>query len=200
MSKEEWERIHQPYELKFHKGNNFRWTDNFMTLWDKLFGDFMGLSKDHFPEDHILLDIGCGSRPALDWFDSGTCYHLDPLLNSYMKIPQVQKYWTDKEPVNLLSQPAEELVTDLVGRCDFITCVNVLDHTYDWRIILANMVQYGKQGSIVCFTTDLNSHGIGHPGIDNHDEFYSFITDHYEVIESIPNLFKREISYNLRKL
>jgi 2-polyprenyl-3-methyl-5-hydroxy-6-metoxy-1,4-benzoquinol methylase len=200
MSKEEWQKVHQPYELKFHKGNNFRWNDtNFMKLWDILFGEFMEFSKDQFKEDEIILDIGCGSRPCLDWFESGERYHLDPLLNSYVTIPQVKRHWESKDPANLLSQPAEELKDDLVDKCDFIVCVNVLDHTYDWRAILSNMVKYGKSGSYVCFTTDLNSHGIGHPGIDNHDEFYKFIEDHYEIIKSIPNYYKREISYNLRK-
>jgi hypothetical protein len=204
MSKEEWTRVHQPYELKFHKGDNYRWSEKFMVVWSDIFGNFMGVNKDQF-KDGVLLDIGCGSRPCLDWFEGGKKYNLDPLLDQYLPIKQIQKYWVDKTPDEMICSPAEEVIKALVGKCDFIVCSNVLDHTYDWREILNNMVSYGKQGSMVCFSTDLSSHGIGHPGIDDHEEFHKFMGDHYEIVKEATRKefpearWMREVFYVLRK-
>jgi SAM-dependent methyltransferase len=197
--KEEWIKVHQPYEFKFHQSNNFRWSEKFMEFWDLCYGGFMELSKDQFTDDQILLDIGCGSRPGLDWFTSGKCYHLDPLLDKYVTIPQMAPYWKDKDEEVMLSQPAEDMVEDLRGKCDFVVCHNVLDHAYDWRTILSNMSAYCKKGAIVCFSTDLHSHGIGHPGIDNHQEFFDLIKEDYEIVKDDPNRWGREVFYYLIK-
>lgn len=200
MSKEidDWKRMHQPYELRFHQGKNYRWWPKYETEWTQTFEGFMGLNRDSF-NDGIMLDIGCGSRPCLDWFNGGERYHLDPLLPEFMKIPQVKQYWEDKEPQHLLQQPAEVLYDKLVGKCDFVVCCNVLDHTYSWRDILNNMLLYCKKGGTVCFNTDLTTHGMGHPGVNNHAEFYKFFIDNFEIVKSQPGYLKREAAYSLRK-
>jgi hypothetical protein len=185
MSKEIWEKEHQPFELKWHQGNNYRWNNSFVVEWEQKFNEFMELSKDEFTDNDILLDIGCGSRPCLDYFNSGKKYHLDPLLKDYLKIEQVQKYWTDKTEDELLMQPAEELVKHLVGKCDFIVCCNVLDHTYDWESIINNIIKYSKKGTKVFFFTDLDGHGPGHPGIDDVDKLKKIIDDNFIKVKDI---------------
>src|SRR6478672_651097 len=86
----EWQSRHQPFELQFHQGQNYRWSDaTFWQQWDEVFGQFMALPKDFFCRGEVLLDVGCGSRPVLDWFSGASERHfLDPLLDQYREIPQ----------------------------------------------------------------------------------------------------------------
>jgi len=194
----EWERVHQPYELRFHQGQNYRWGDKYEIEWTETLNEFMELERDDF-KDGVMLDIGCGSRPCLDWFDGGEQYSLDPLLDKYLTIPQIQKYWENKDKEHMLSQPAEELVEKLVGKCDLVLCCNTIDHAYDWKKILDNMLLYCKEGATVCFNTDLTSHGMGHPGVTNHAEFYKFFIDNFHIIKSEPGRLNREACYSLIK-
>jgi len=200
--KSEWSNVHQKFELDFHKKNNFRWDDEkFIAQFEKLFGEFMNFKLNSFNKENVILDIGCGSRPAFDWFKNLECkkYHLDPLLNSFTDIPQVKDYWVNKDKSFLISVPAEKKVDFLVNKCDFINCWNVLDHSYNWEKILKNIIKYCKKGSKVCLGTDFESHGSGHPGIPNKDYFYSLINKYFTIIKKKKNFIHREIALNLTR-
>lgn len=198
---QEWTQTHQPFELRFHQGENYRWKDStFFAQWDEVFGRFMGLSRGQFSSQHVLLDVGCGSRPVLDWFTSPCETHfLDPLLASYRQIEQMRAFWQGKPEQTLHSQPAEKACDALLGKCDFVNCWNVLDHTYDWRLILNNLRDYAKSGALVCLGTDFQSHGDGHPGIEDRKYFDDFIAQHFEVLATRENYIHREIALKLRR-
>ncbi len=194
-----WKKTHQPFELRFHQGANYRWNDQtFFGQWDEVFGRFMGLARDSFDSPHILLDVGCGSRPVLDWFAPPCEKHfLDPLLAQYRQIEQMQPYWQGKPERILHSQPAEQPCEALLGKCDFVNCWNVLDHTYDWRLILNNLRDYARPGALVCLGTDFQSHGDGHPGIEDRNYFEAFIARHFQVVKTATNYVHRELALKL---
>ena len=197
----EWRREHQPYELAFHQQDNFRWHDEpFQRQWDLVFGEFCELTPDRFGKNDLLLDLGCGSRPALDWFDAGPrTVHLDPLLAEYRRIPEVARFWQARDPRDLIAAPAEEFVHDLEGRCRFVLCWNVLDHTFDWREILENVSRYVAPGGLACIGTDVAPHGPGHPGIDDANEFARFLVRHFDVGARRGDFLGRELAVVLRK-
>jgi hypothetical protein len=199
--KAEWKSRHQPFELNYHKHDNFRWHDEqFMARWTEVFGSFCGLKPGQFGPENVIIDIGCGSRPAFDWFDN-VClkYHLDPLLEEYGRIPQIQRFWRSKPQKSLLSKPAENFIQNLENRGDFVCCWNVLDHTYDWRRILLNLWRYTKNDALLCIGTDFESHGDGHPGIDDPLFFWEFVESHLHVLNKRENYTDREIALLLRK-
>jgi hypothetical protein len=198
----EWESRHQPFELNFHRGENYRWDDAaFSDQWNEIFGGLMGLTPRAFCRGEVLLDLGCGSRPVLDWF-TGNCerHFLDPLLDRFRDIPQMKAFWAGKSPATLHAQPAEELARNLAGKCDFVNCWNVLDHTYDWRAILSNIAEYARPGGLVCLGTDFQGHGDGHPGIDDRAGFDAFIDQHFQVRASRANFVHRELALQLVKI
>ena len=197
--KNEWQNIHQPWELKYHQGNNFRWVDaSWKAQWDKIFIEFMEITPSHFTNEDVLFDVGCGSRPCLDWFKEGVVHNLDPLLNDFLKIDAMKSHWEDK--TFLYSQPAESLVESLAGECDYVHCWNVLDHTYDWKQILENVALYSKKGGLVLLGTDLGSTShIGHPGISSKDEFFDFINEHFWITKREDSFHHREVALKLER-
>jgi len=199
--KAEWKSLHQPFELDYHQHENIRWDDEqFMARWSEIFGSFCKLRRDQFGSDNVIIDIGCGSRPAFDWFDNRCVkYYLDPLLDQYREIPEVKQFWQDKPQTNLLARPAEEFVESLEATGDFINCWNVLDHTYDWRSILLNLWRYAKPGALLCIGVDLRSYGDGHPGIDDPGFLSEFVASHFHILEKREHAMERELALFLRQ-
>lgn len=177
-NKDEWTRVHQPFELDWHSNDNYRWHDDqFLPAWKHNFADFMELEPDEFGVTDIILDLGCGSRSAFSYFTQGEKFYIDPLRNEYLKIPEVAKYWSDKEQSRFFRAPAEEKIVSLIDGCAFVNCWNVLDHCYDWRQVIDNVIAYAETGGIIALCTDLKSHGDGHPGIDNPAELFNLIME-----------------------
>jgi hypothetical protein len=197
--KNEWEVVHQPFELEYHQNPNMRWVDRVWNdQWQKVLSEFMELTPSHFSDEDILLDLGCGSRPALDWFDNGVAYYLDPLLNDYLKIEKMKPYWRGKTLV--YSQPAEAPVDYLIGKCDYVHCWNVLDHSYDWKQIMKNIVSYIKKDGLVLMGTDLHeTPHLGHPGIGSKQEFFDFVDEHFEIVKREDGFHHREVALKLVK-
>ncbi len=196
----EWNSVHQRFELRYHTKSNYRWDDSsFYRQWDLIFKDFLGLTYSSFDREKTILDIGCGSRPAFDWFrdSAATKYYLDPLLTSFQSIPKMSAFWRDKKNESLLSIPAEINVKELNGCCDFTLCWNVLDHSYDWFSILRNIAAYSRERALVCIGTDFTSHGIGHPGIDDKDQFYDFVKAYFNVEKEVAHCVNRDIGLKL---
>ena len=205
-----WEKIHQPFELEYHKKPNYRW-ESFRNswmwddCWDKLFGSFMGFNKNEFSESQMILDVGCGSKPSLDWFTSGDKYYLDPLLNDYLKIKEVKKYWEDKPKKNLISEPAENLKSDLVNKFSFVLCWNVLDHTFDFKKIIKNISMYLKKDGVALIGNDIHKPAhIGHPGVKSEDYFFNEIEKYFKIereedSHSMDNILYRDACLKLSK-
>jgi hypothetical protein len=183
-SHEEWESVHQPYELSYHQHGNPRWPGR-ETIWDEqwrnVFG-FAGLTRDTFNSEHVLFDVGCGSRPVLDFFAEGQKYFLDPLLSEYVKIPQMVKFWQAHQPERLFSCPGEQLIPKMVGKCDFVLSWNSLDHAYDPSAIVHNLYLYAKPGAVVLIGTDVHERPhLGHPGMKNTTAFLDGIRQRFIV-------------------
>lgn len=202
---EEWKNVHQPWELKYHQNGNFRWPGRehlWDEQWNNIFSLFAKFTKDKFTENDVLLDIGCGSRPALQWFNQGYIYNIDPLLSDYLKITQLQSHWQPFSEEQLISEPAEKFQEHLENKADFILCWNVLDHTYDHNQIVMNCYKYAKKGSLFLLGTDLGGKKhIGHPGIPNRQVFIENLNNYFEVIEYSRGGFKtsRTDSFLLKK-
>lgn len=196
-----WETVHQPFELSYHKQGNYRWRDmEWESQWNAVF-EFAELSKDAFNHNEILLDVGCGSRPCLEWFtESRQCtrYYLDPLLNDYIQIPKMRSYWEDKKDF-LLSVPAEQRVDSMVGRCDYVHCWNVLDHCFSGEQVLKNIVDYAKPGGIVLIGTDFgNKSNIGHPGL-HREVFDEYVQQYFEVLKQQFGVVHRQLAVKLKR-
>jgi len=177
-----WQSIHQNFELRYHQSRNMRWNEEtWDEQWTKVMHQFGGMGKYHFEEDQVLLDLGCGSRPALDWFLRVESHHLDPLLDDYLKIEAMKPHWENKK--YLYSQPAEIMVGELAGKCDYVQCWNVLDHTYDWKAILENIVSYLKPSGKCLLGTDvIDRVSEGHGSID-YNEFWEFINENFSILK-----------------
>jgi len=199
-SHEDWVKIHQPYELAYHKQGNFRWREElWQDQWNKVFRELMGFVPEQFNNGEQILDLGCGSRPCLDWFTGNYfSFHLDPLLADYLKIEQMKQYWCRKSDDHLLSMPAEELYDPLVGECDYVHCWNVLDHVYNWRDVWRNFVKYCKVGGVALLGTDLGRRpSKGHPGIDEPDELRASVEKHFEIVNEISPFVYRKMAVKL---
>jgi len=174
--KQQWDSVHQPFELRYHKNDNYRWHDDlFVPAWESNFGRFLELKPDHFAPDDILIDIGAGSRPAFSYFTRGRCVHIEPLAEKYLEIPAVEPYWSPADLENLHPVAAETCLEEFIGRAAFVNCWNVLDHCFDWRAVVRNMVAYAKPGAVLSLCTDTKSHGDGHPGIDDVAELLTLL-------------------------
>lgn len=203
--KDEWENTHQEWELLYHKQGNYRLKEELWNqVWDNVFSGFMEFAPDKFKGNDVLFDLGCGSRPALSWFTKGTKHHLDPLLSDFKEIPAMKNFWENEQHFH--SQPAEVLVEELVGKCDYVHCWNVLDHTYDWRKIIENFCLYSKSGGIALLGTDMGpTPSIGHTGINAPDELLSSIKKEFDVLkildknEGVRFKYCRDLCLKLRK-
>ena len=196
----EWTEVNQVFELSYQKSYNYRDFDDFEKQWKDIFIKF-GLHKDYF-NNKVLLDIGCGSRPALSYFSSNNEKHcMEPLLDEFMKITKNEhtvfsgvtrwhkkenlpdtniSKWFAEEFYKLHSVPYETLVPELKDKVDFILCWNVLDHGYDWRTGLSNILLYLKKGGLLLLGTDFEAHKY-HIGIDNPDDLKELIRYNFEV-------------------
>ncbi len=196
----EWAEVNQIFELKYQKCYNYRDFDDFEKQWKDIFTKF-GLHKNYF-NNKVLLDIGCGSRPALSYFNSNNEKHcMEPLLDDLMKVTKnkdkvfsgvtrwhkkenlpdtnISKWFTE-EDYKLHSVPYETLVPELKNKVDFILCWNVLDHGYDWKTGLNNILLYLKKGGLLLLGTDFEAHKY-HIGIDNPDDLKELIRYNFEV-------------------
>lgn len=199
----EWAEVNQPFELHYQKTYNYRDFDIFERQWQDIFSKF-NLHKDYF-NNKVLLDIGCGSRPALRYFSTNNEKHcMEPLLYEFLSIertPDTKFYiktrWNDKknlpntkvsdwfseEPYKFHFVPYETFVPQLQDKVDFILCWNVLDHGYDWELGINNMITYLKKGGLLLLGTDFEAHEY-HLGIDNPDYLKEIVNKNFKIISS----------------
>jgi len=213
----EWVEHNQPFELNYQKCYNYRDFDEWDKTWNLIFKKF-DLSRDSF-HDSILVDIGCGSKPALSYFSKDNEKHCtDPLLTEFLSIEKVDcgctiekqirlractlpahtkfhKRYADKPDINvrswfedenyiLHSLAYETFIPSLENKVDFLLCWNVLDHGYDWKLGIENIIRYLKTGGMLLLATDFEKHKY-HIGIDNPSELKDMVNDNFEIIKSV---------------
>ena len=191
----------QEFEHTYHQHGNYRWREPlWVDQWDKVFGVFAELAHDSFSDSEILFDVGCGSRPCLDWFNGkATKFYSDPLLDKYVQIPKMKPYWEGKEQF-MFSVPAEELVTGITD-CDLVLCWNVLDHSCYWEKIVDNLHTYVADDGIVILGTDYGTRpSKGHPGIPGGSiALYRKIDELFSREKVVAPYHHRQVAMKLRK-
>ena len=191
---EEWKEQHQPFELSYHQtsGRNFHDNDEvFLSYWEKVldWAEVKSFSKG--------LDIGCGPRsPLMKFKNSSEVHCLDPLLDKYKEFTP-KEWWKN---VHTYSVPAESFQKELADSFDLAWTWNVLDHTFDWKQILANCAVYLKKGGKLVLGVDIGkTPTIGHPGIDE-KEFWIAISQLFVVEKEVRNFSERSVGLVLRAL
>lgn len=202
----EWNDVNQKFELLYQSTYNYRDFDVFENQWKTIFTNF-GLTQDYFNEQ-VLVDIGCGSRPALSYFSENNEKHcVEPLLSELMQVTKSPdkelpgrtrwckepdlpttsvRNWFTEEPYFLHPLAYETNIPRLNNYCDFILCWNVLDHGYDWRAGVRNMISYLKPGGLLLLATDYEAHKY-HIGIDNPEELTERIEDNFDILKTREN-------------
>ncbi len=183
--KQEWDKTHQPYELKYHQMTGIDWCKN-----DEQFEGFWSEIRRFIKAKGNILDIGCGPRPPF----KGTI--IEPLAKKYMEFaPAI--WWDGITPY---AQPAEEFAPELEGKFDTVICWNCIDHTFNYKSILDNVVRYMKDDAIFALATDLKAPNIhvGHPSFPK-EEFFAEVEKRFEIIERKDNFQEREVCFILKK-
>jgi hypothetical protein len=198
MDKETWEDECQSFELDFHSRSNYRWNkEQFWPAWEKHFAEWCGFGKDAF-DGKVVIDVGCGSVPAIDYFDGAVKYYMDPLIDKYIHIEKVAEYWDSEHLRHSISSPAETFWQLLEGAASMINAWNMLDHCYDWRAVVKNLGMYARSGCFMCLSTDYAPHK-GHVGIDDTEELFITLAVDWEVIKDEPSYWGRDMALLLRR-
>jgi len=198
MDKQQWEEENQTFEIDFHRKENYRWNpEAFWPAWEKHFKGWCGVDINQYA-DKVVLDLGCGSVPAIDVFKHSVKYYIDPLVDKYVGIKQVAHYWDSEHMAHAIGAPGEVKWKFLEGSCSFINCWNVIDHGFCWRDIVQNIIEYARPGCIVSFSTDYNPH-TGHTGIDNTEELFIRLAEHFEVLKDEPGYWGRDMALLLQR-
>jgi 2-polyprenyl-3-methyl-5-hydroxy-6-metoxy-1,4-benzoquinol methylase len=152
IEKEKW-NIAQDGELRFHIKNEWRKNNEEFTKSNT------ALFKNHFnfnENDYInknVLDLGCGSKLRSKFFKDSFIYALEPLANKF--IEEIE--WCDlKDAHKVYSLPAEQMVEELVGEMDLVFSINVIDHCYDFDVIVDNLYKYTKSDGLCLLSFDLH--------------------------------------------
>lgn len=203
MDKQQWQDECQTFELDFHQKENYRWDRaGFEAAWAKHFEEWCNVNPlYHIPSeyhDRVVLDVGCGSAPAIDYFEHSVKYYIDPLISEYIQIPDVSEYWTPQHENHSFTVPAEESLPVLYNACSFINWSNAIDHGYDWRVALDNVTSYAREGCVMYFSTDYAPH-TGHTGIDDPAELFKMLEKEFDILKDEPGYWGRDMALLLRK-
>lgn len=154
IDRTKWEQEAQEGEIRWHLSNNWRTTTEFTKETEAIF-TCAGLDKDAY-SGKIILDAGCGPKLRTRYFLGAKIIAIDPLASKYIEIP-----WSDlRESYICYSSPLEETIDDLVGMCDLVISINVLDHCYDFMSCIKNLFLYMKPESTGFLSFDLHSGGM----------------------------------------
>jgi len=147
--KRSWGWLAQRAELHFHQNNAWRRTEEFMRHSEALFEHF-GFSPDSFV-GKTLIDLGAGSRLRTAYFRAARLVVIEPLAEEFLRTVA----WCDLGRADqVLSRPAEEYIAELFESADGVISINVLDHCYDLRPIVANVAAYLKPAGIAFLSFD----------------------------------------------
>ncbi|WP_203785819.1 class I SAM-dependent methyltransferase [Paractinoplanes rishiriensis] len=150
-SRDKWATEAQEGEFLFHKNNKWRQTPDFMRQTDRLLRHF-GFTPEQYA-GRTVVDVGAGSMLRTKFFTGAHLVVVEPLADRFLT--EIEN--TDlKDAAELYSTPAEQLITELVGRCDLVISINVLDHCYDFPQIVDNIRQYLKPDGLAFLTFDMH--------------------------------------------
>lgn len=141
-----WREEAQRGELTFHKNNTWRDSPAFMRDTIALFESF-GFGRGDYAGRRVV-DLGAGSKLRAKFFENAEWIAIEPLAEACL----ADIGWCDlDDAAAVYSQPAEELLPELVDTTDLLFSINVLDHCYDFEAIMANVYAYLKPTSGLAF-------------------------------------------------
>lgn len=192
----EWREQHQPYELRYWRGQGLRdYSDEafFAEWWGKVFS---WIGRERFLGKKCL-DVGSGIRPPLKDLASKLTA-IEPLADEHVKVKP--EWW---EGMEVYSQAAEDSVPELESSFDFCLCWNAIDHGYDWRRSLENIRSYLRPGGVLAISTDCETEPRpdGHPILGaTVAEFEVACSDGFMVLKRLEDFADRDICLLLEKL
>ena len=161
--KKKWMEVSQPFEINWHKTHD-DWRPK-QEEWDKCKKNILDANPDLAPLKYSTiksLDVGCGPRSMLEFFPGLVKTMIEPLGEQYKEMYG----YLNGDP--LYCKPAEEFIPALENEFEFVWCHNVLDHCYDWKLVLENIFRYMKDDGIFYIATDAGfPPNDGHPGIES---------------------------------
>jgi 2-polyprenyl-3-methyl-5-hydroxy-6-metoxy-1,4-benzoquinol methylase len=150
-SRRKWAKVAQEGEFAFHKNDKWRRTPSFMEQTDRLLRHF-GFTPEQYA-GKVVVDVGAGSMLRTKFFTGAHLVVVEPLADRFIaEIPDTDL----KEAAEVYSRPAEQLVTELVGRADLVISINVLDHCFDFPKIADNIRRYLKPDGLAFLTFDMH--------------------------------------------
>jgi len=155
----EWREDAQTFEFNFHKVNEFRQSQAFITETERLLISFGFTYTDY--EDMSVIDLGAGSKLRSKFFAKAKIIAVEPLADRFIN----ELAWCDlQDSWKVYSQPAEFFIKELEQSANFIMSINVLDHCFDFPKIVKNMYRYLVPGSLAFISFDKHLEtNIGHP-------------------------------------
>ena len=152
IEKSKWD-LAQSGEFDFHKKNEWRKNNEAFTKSNyTLFKNKFGFNENEYNGKNIL-DLGCGSKLRAKFFKNSFIYALEPLADKF--IAEID--WCDlRDAHKVYSSPAEKLIPEMVNNMDLVFSINVIDHCYDFNIIVNNLYQYTKKGGLCLLSFDLH--------------------------------------------
>jgi 2-polyprenyl-3-methyl-5-hydroxy-6-metoxy-1,4-benzoquinol methylase len=144
-----WSKQAQEGEFRFHAGNKWRQSEDFMAQTIGLFDSF-GFSRRQY-DGRTIIDLGSGSKLRTKYFQGARIIAIEPLADRFM----VEIEWCDlKDASEVYSVPAEERIEQCRGRADLVISINVLDHCFDFPKIMENVRFYLKRDGLVFLSFD----------------------------------------------
>jgi len=107
------------------------------------------VNKNTF-KDKIVIDVGCGPRGTLHYFNAKLKIGADPLANFYRKFFNV-----DKQDMIYINSEAENIQLD-DNFADFVISVNALDHVENFKQTIKEIYRILKPEGIIIFQLNFN--------------------------------------------
>ena len=146
---EDWRRMAQEGEFRFHRRNRWRQSAAFMEQTRRLF-DYFGFAQNEY-DGRTLIDLGAGSKLRSKYFAGANIICIEPLAERFMK----EIEWCDlADAQEIYSTPAEVRIAECVNRADLLISINVLDHCYDFELIIQNIAAYLRDGGVAFLSFD----------------------------------------------
>lgn len=151
-SRDEWERQAQEGELRFHKRDRWRQTADFAAQTDRLFRHF-GFRPDDYA-GKTVIDVGAGSKLRTRFFTGARLVVVEPLADRFLAEIRTCDL---ADAAEVHSRPAEQLIESLVGTADLVVSINVLDHCYDFPLIVENIRRYLRPDGLAFLSFDMHA-------------------------------------------
>lgn len=149
FSEEKWQADAQTNEFDWHKHDEWRPSKKFAEDNERLLRSW-GFNESDY-SGQMVVDLGAGSKLRTRFFKDAELVVIEPLADKFLKeIP-----WCDlNDAQKVYSTAAEERIAELEGQADFVMSVNVLDHCYDFQLIIENIYSYLKKGGLAFLSFD----------------------------------------------